>query len=254
MKKLVVSAIAIAASFAANSAIAADLPARAVYKAPPPVAAVWTWTGFYVGVHVGAGWGTKEVTLTNTPPPLLFINENNYAINGFLGGGQVGVNYQFGQWVVGAEAQFSWADLDGKGTCNVILIALNNCHTKADFIGTIAARLGFAVDRALVYVKGGGAWVHDKYDISFAVTPFTNVHVEDTRWGWMFGTGVEYAFTGNWSAKVEYNFMDFGTKTYLFPGIIGNDFVDIRERIHLVKFGLNYRFGGFGLFPVSAAY
>jgi hypothetical protein len=72
-----------------------------------------------------------------------------------------------------------------------------------DWLGTAAARFGFAFDRTMVFVKGGGAWVHDKYDASFFVTPFTNIHVDDTRWGWTFGSGIEHAFYGNWSAKVE---------------------------------------------------
>jgi outer membrane immunogenic protein len=108
----------------------------------------------------------------------------------------------------------------------------------------------------MVFVKGGGAWVHDKYDMSFFAAPFTNVHVDDTRYGWMFGTGIEQAFFGNWSAKVEYDYLDFGTRTTRFPGLGAlvagiNEAVDIRQSVHLVKFGVNYRFGAG---PVVANY
>jgi outer membrane immunogenic protein len=235
----------------AGSSNAADLPQLA-YKAPPP-ATMFNWTGFYIGVHAGAGWGLMEDTFTTAT--LRSINQHSMV--GFLGGAQVGVNYQVGSWVLGAEAQFSWSDLDGTNTCEPgAPVALLNCHTKADWLGTAAARLGFAFDRTMVFVKGGGAWVHDKYDMTSFTTPFTNIHVDDTRYGWMFGTGVEHALLGNWSAKVEYDYLDFGTHTPSFPGlaaiVIGlNEAVPIRQRIHLVKVGLNYRFGAG---PVVANY
>jgi len=238
------AASAVLAAFA-QTASAADLPP---YRPPlPPMAAPFSWTGFYIGAHAGSAWFLKEQTFT-TGVPALIVNDNNYVGTGFLGGGQVGFNYQVASWVLGAEAQFSWADLEGKDNCVIASpIALVNCRTKVDWLGTVAGRLGFAFDRTMVFVKGGGAWVHDNYDTSFFATPFPNIHVEDTRWGWMFGTGVEHAFFGNWSAKVEYDYLDFGTRTTAFPGLLAligaNEAVDIRQRIHLVKFGLNYRFG-----------
>jgi len=240
-KLLAVSAVL--AAFA-QTASAADLPP---YRPLPPMATPFSWTGFYIGAHAGAGWFLKEQTFT-AGVPVLIVNDNNYVGTGFLGGGQVGVNYQVASLVLGAEAQVSWADLEGKDNCVIASpVALVNCRTKVDWLGTVAGRLGFAFDRTLVFVKGGGAWVHDKYDTSLFVTPFTNIHVEDTRWGWMFGTGVEHAFYGNWSAKVEYDYLDFGTRATAFPGLLAligaNESVDIRQRIHLIKFGLNYRFG-----------
>jgi outer membrane immunogenic protein len=101
----------------------------------------------------------------------------------------------------------------------------------------------------MVFVKGGGAWTHNKYEVSFFAPPSRSDDVVQTRTGWMFGTGVEYAFYGNWSAKVEYDYLDFGTKSVAFPGLTGFDpqfagtAVD-RQRVQLVKFGINYRFGG----------
>jgi outer membrane immunogenic protein len=241
VRNSLIGSIALATSIMAGSAMAADLP---VYKAPP-VVPIFSWTGIYIGVHAGAGWGIKEETFTTAT----LRSDNQYSVTGFLGGAQVGFNYQVGSWVWGAEAQFSWSDLDGKTGCNAgAPVALVNCHAKVDWLGTAAARVGFVVDKALVFVKGGGAWVHDKYDTTFFAAPFTNIHVDETRWGWMFGTGIEYAFGGNWSAKVEYDYLDFGTHTTSFPGLGAlvtgaNEAVDIRQRIHLVKFGLNYRFG-----------
>ncbi len=217
-KLLAVSAVL--AAFA-QTASAADLPP---YRPLPPMATPFSWTGFYIGAHAGAGWFLKEQTFT-AGVPVLIVNDNNYVGTGFLGGGQVGVNYQVASLVLGAEAQFSWADLEGKDNCVIASpVALVNCRTKVDWLGTVAGRLGFAFDRTLVFVKGGGAWVHDKYDTSF-----------------------EHAFYGNWSAKVEYDYLDFGTRATAFPGLLAligaNESVDIRQRIHLIKFGLNYRFG-----------
>jgi outer membrane immunogenic protein len=251
VRKSLVGAIALATLVMTGSAMAADL-ARPVYKASPPVQ-VFSWTGFYIGVHAGAAWGLKQDTFTTAT----LRNDDQHFITGFLGGAQVGANYQIGSWVLGAEAQFSWSDLDGRNSCDAgAPVALVNCHTRADWLGTAAARLGFAFDRTMVFVKGGGAWVHDKYDMSFFAAPFTNVHVDDTRYGWMFGTGIEHAFFGNWSAKVEYDYLDFGTRTTRFPGLGAlvagiNEAVDIRQAVHLVKFGVNYRFGAG---PVVANY
>ena len=103
----------------------------------------------------------------------------------------------------------------------------------------------------MVFVKGGAAWAHNEYDATFVVPNDPEVHplnANENRWGWMFGTGVEHAFYGNWSAKVEYDYLDLGTKSqdfginpFLDPGVFLEH--DIRQRIQLVKFGLNYRFG-----------
>ena len=221
--------------------------------APAPVVPTASWTGFYIGAHAGAGWGTKEQTISvdNGGPPLT-LNDSTHTVNGILGGIQVGYNWQpADRWVWGVEAQFSWADLEGNGSCGII--AINNCRTKADWLGTAAVRLGWTADKALIYVKGGGAWVHDKYEIDAVGAPGTFGSSSETRWGWMFGTGVEYAVTPNWSAKVEYNYLDFGTRTVFLPSDLGplgpvaagtfNDpNVEIRQRIHLIKLGVNYRF------------
>jgi outer membrane immunogenic protein len=242
------AASAVLAAFA-QTASAADLPP---YRPPlPPMAVPFSWTGFYIGAHAGSAWFLKEQTFT-TGVPALVVNDNNYVGTGFLGGGQVGFNYQVASWVLGAEAQFSWADLEGKDNCVIASpIALVNCRTKVDWLGTVAGRLGFAFDRTMVFVTGGGAWVHDNYDTSFFATPFPNIHVEDTRWGWMFGTGVEHAFFGNWSAKVEYDYLDFGTKTVAINGAItpvaaaaipASFGVQNQQHINEVKAGINWRF------------
>jgi outer membrane immunogenic protein len=243
MKKLL-GAIAISALFAAP-ALAADLPARMPVKAAPaPIVAVYNWTGFYIGAHGGYGWGEKQWTETTLAAPR---PEGSFDVNGPLAGGQIGFNFQTGMWVFGVEAQASWARIDGDRAS--LAFPAQRIHTRADALGTFAGRLGVAFNNVLVYGKGGAAWVHDKYSVSgTAVASW-----DDTRWGWMAGGGVEVALSPNWSIKGEYNFMDFGTERYNNIACTGactpfNE--DVKQHIHVVKFGVNYRFGG----PVVARY
>ena len=248
----------------ATVASAADLAVRRpLPPAPPP--AIWSWTGFYLGGHVGAGWGTTEVELnsvTVTGAGLGGIGLGGFAIpiaqtqtNGFLGGIQGGFNWQLASWaVVGVEADVSWTDIKGSSPC----IAIFSCRTSHDWIATVAGRFGVTYDRAMFYVKGGVAWAQSEYSASLNLPGVVAINLinSDTRVGALFGTGIEYAFLPNWSAKVEYNYIDFGTETYNFPLGIANvatiNFgTGIHERLHLVKAGLNFRFGGG---PVYAAY
>jgi outer membrane immunogenic protein len=173
-------------------------------------------------------------------------------MNGFLGGGQIGYNWQAGQWVYGLEADASFADIKGHGSCGPQ--GFLNCTTKVDGLATFAARLGFAVDHALIYAKGGGAWAHNKLGVGNSglveapcagdpahTCPIAGGSISNDRWGWMFGAGIEYALAGNWSAKVEYNYLDFGNKDYV---VADAPVLAVGQHIHLVKFGVNYRFAG----------
>ena len=163
----------------------------------------------------------------------------------WLAGGQVGLNYQVGQWVWGIEAEFSTTDLKGDS----VDLAFPNevLHSRTNFIGTVAPRLGLAWDRALIYAKGGAAWANNDYSLSITQSGLTTVTADSTRWGWMAGLGIEYAFAQNWSAKVEYDYLDFGTERVLLisngaiPGQLSFD-EDIRRKIQVVKVGLNYKF------------
>jgi outer membrane immunogenic protein len=172
---------------------------------------------------------------------------------------------------LGLEADFSWAAIDGDhtkefslsqspGTLTVIRVG---AHTKIDRLGTITGRIGYSWDRALLYVKGGAAWVRDQYHLSIDGTFFNGGAVDltfasigsanDNRWGWTIGTGFEYGLTQNWSVKAEYNYLDFGTDRIGFTGRCTVNCgappferafeLDIRQHIHLVKVGINYRFG-----------
>jgi outer membrane immunogenic protein len=271
MRKLLLAGTALAAVMVAGSAGAADM-ARPVYKAAPPPIPVFSWTGWYVGVHVGGAWGTKEwqdptVTefdgLLTSSFSLPDTTINNYGVNGFLGGVQIGYNYQSGPWVWGVEAQASWAGIRGADACP-FFFGKATCKTNVDALGSFAVRFGGTIDRAMLYVKGGLAWAYERHKISspgVALDGFGAFSAEDKHWRWggMLGAGVEFAFTNTISGKLEYNYMDFGTRTYSFAvAPVGlpfseTDDIKIRQNIHLVKVGLNFRFD-VGKYPVSARY
>ena len=279
MRKFLFASSAIAALMIAAPASAADLPVKARPLPPPPV---FSWTGFYVGAHLGGAWGTTESTLKSVSatacrevyvpygegeidevnataiPRRVFIPISQTQTNGFLGGVQGGYNWQIAPWaVIGVEAQFSWTDLKGTSPCVVVLA----CSTEHDWITTLAGRFGVTYDRLLLYVKGGVAWSKVNYSASLTLgSPFDfTTSVSDTRVGAMFGTGVEYAFWGNWSAKIEYDYIRFKDKDYSFPlsfaqgpnSLNLNFDTTIKEHIHLVKAGINYRFDWWGKAPVA---
>ncbi len=249
MKRLLLTTVSALALISARPGLAADLPTRMPVKAAPAPARVFSWTGCYVGGHVGWGWGRK--TFADTPDGFLLstlsgsISSVDVDTNGFLGGGQVGCDYQFAtNWVVGVEGQLSWADISGSAAFPNDSVELSTFHAKTDWLASATARLGYAWDpRWLVYAKGGAAWAHDKYTVDYLGTWAAS----ETRSGWTVGGGLEWAFADNWSAKLEYQFYDFGTKDLAF---FSSDFVggpttsveSVKQQIHTVKLGLNYRF------------
>lgn len=216
------------------SASAADLP-RPVYKAPPLLSPVpvFSWTGFYVGVNAGYGWNRLSGTGT--------FGSDSLTAKGWLAGGQLGYNYQIGQFVVGVEGEFDWANVKNDSPLFAGTLTIKN-----DYFITAAARLGYAVDRFLIYAKGGGAWTRDKWDGNDGAGG--TVSATSNRSGWLLGAGVEYAFLGNWSAKLEYDYLMFPSVTPTFTttgglAVIGTS--SIKARTQLLKAGLNYRFNAF---------
>ena len=242
MKRHILAGISMVALAAAlQPAAAADLPVA--YRAPQNYV-IFTWTGFYFGAHGGGGWGTKEATTSPVLVGGILIGPpgNTLDISGGLAGGQIGANYQAGSWVLGVEADASWADLTGNNACPTGIVGVSaTCSAKVNALGTFAGRLGYALDRVLFYGKGGVAFANDKYEL----TSIAAYRANETRWGWMVGGGIEYSFTDNWSAKVEYNYLDFGSHAVRFTDTTGLFALDtsIRERIHVAKVGINYRFG-----------
>jgi outer membrane immunogenic protein len=207
-------------------AFAADVAAAPVYKAVPAAALPHNWTGFYVGAHVGYGWGKK----TWTNPGVLLTD---YDMHSFLGGGQAGLDYQIGAVVVGLEGSFSGMNVKGSG----FDVWGDSLEAKVSWIASLSGRLGFAWDRALIYGKGGVAWTEDQFSI---LTPAGRAtETKQARNGWTWGLGLEYALAGNWSAKFEYDHINFGTHHVTFAT---GDFADIEQTVQIAKIGLNYRF------------
>ena len=215
------------------SASAADL--RPVYKAPAYLdpAPIFSWTGFYIGAHAGYGWSRLSGSGT--------FGTGSADLKGFLAGGQIGYNYQFGQYVVGIEGEYSWADVEHEEA-----LFAGTLSVKNDYFITAAARLGYAFDRFLVYGKLGGAWTRDKWDANDGLGGTATGNFN--RNGWLFGVGAEYALTNNWSAKLEYNYLRFPSISPTLMttgGLVVTGAGDIKLDTHIVKAGINYRFNAF---------
>lgn len=265
MRSRLLVANILAAVLTAGAAQAADIAAPVVTKAPV-VAPAFSWTGFYVGAHAGYGWGRTEFSNSydiEFPDSYDYLGlgsaDARYDADGWLAGGQIGFNYQIDQLVIGVEADASWANIKGNGTYSFyndqdVLVSMcvkqgDACQTEIDALGTITARLGVAYDRALFYVKGGAAWASVSYRSGYTdADPAFSYRdtVDETRWGWTIGGGVEYAFADNWSVKVEYNYIDLGDDTVTFD-YRPDDYVNphratVDQTVQIVKAGINYRF------------
>ncbi|MEH2534483.1 outer membrane immunogenic protein [Bradyrhizobium sp. AZCC 1588] len=249
MKKYLLATVALIA-FAAPAA-AADLAARPYTKAPPaPIAAVYDWSGFYIGAN--GGWGTSQKCWDLVTVGGAFIaDEGCHDADGATAGGQIGYRWQAGTWVFGLEGQGNWADFRGS---NVSLIdpTLRN-ESRIDAFGLITGQIGYAANNVLFYVKGGAAVTADRFrqfDVPTGV--LVAATGDDTRWGASVGAGIEFGFAPNWSAGVEYNhlFMQDRTHDFVTPAgvLFGTD--RISQDVDLVTVRVNYRWGG----PVIARY
>jgi outer membrane immunogenic protein len=252
MKKRLLASIALAAMIA-SPVIAADLRRPApVYQPPPPppvVVRVWTWTGCYIGGHVGGLWAGRE--FVDATPAAPFFGSGDHNINGWLAGVQAGCDYQFaGGWVAGIQADYAWTNAEGS---HVSLVDPSlTIQTGIKSLGSATARLGYAWGRFLGYVKGGAAWERDNFDVFNNVTLATLAASGDrSRTGWTVGIGGEYAFADYLSGFVEYNYYDFGSRDFAFSN---GGILNINETKSVVRAGLNFRFGGWGTPPVAARY
>jgi outer membrane immunogenic protein len=246
---------------AAAPALAADLPPEMPVKAPyvPP----FTWTSCYIGMHGGGAWMSNHVS-----DPVLLVQDNvNLGGPGFttvgpatvdvrqrggVVGGQLGCDYQAGpNFVIGIEGAASGANLNGTS-----LIALPDSPPdtalltlKTDFITSVTGRVGYAFDRLLLYAKGGGAWANSKYSLTGnfgaagAIAPPIPFDFEglSARFGWTVGAGVEWAFADDWSARLEYDYYDFGTHVAAMNDTV-NGFgpLSFKTTMQTVKLGVNF--------------
>lgn len=236
MKKFLLGTVALVALAVATPAAAADLGARYPVKAPPMMAPVWNWTGFYVGINGGYGWGRSNWALLPAG-----LNEGSHDPSGGTVGGQIGYNWQFGSWVLGLEAQGNWADFKGSNASLVAPLFTN--QTKIDAFGLFTGKVGYAWDNVMVYAKGGAAVQSVDYSYFRTATGVAGGTADQTRWGAAVGAGVEYAFTPNWSAGLEYNHMFMGRHDVTFaPAPNLTDRIKLDTDVFTGR--INYRFGG----------
>lgn len=218
------------------AAQAADLPRRTeAYKAPVVVPApVFNWTGFYIGANIGAGWSRADISGSNGNG----LGTNTDAT--FIGGGQMGYNWQINNWVLGIEGTLDGIASNGKTSNNVVIGANTyNGSVSANWTSTLAARLGFAIDNVLIYGKGGGGWVGWDGTVNW-VNNGTSVSGSKSQGGWMAGVGAEWAFSRNWTAKVEYNYL--GLNGQGVGTINGVSWQVDNPRVQTFTVGVNYLF------------
>ena len=285
MRRVSITIVAAVSTIAfAQFASAADLPRKAPVAVPPPPP-VYSWTGFYAGLNAGGSWGNTTIDNSASvnfcsgivpafcPASAATLpGQFDPHLTGFIGGGQIGYNYQFASnWVAGLEADFQGADIkgDASGTNTTVvpgfptnpLTIAGTGSQKIDWFGTLRGRVGWLpVNSLLVYATGGLAYGHVQTDVSFSehieqgANPFdgsTAISQSDTRVGWTVGGGLEWMFAPRWSVKGEYLYYDLGTVTFnqtLGVAAVGIPRIgmaiqsDAHYKGNIVRAGVNYKF------------
>jgi outer membrane immunogenic protein len=301
MRNLTIAGAFAAAALTSIAAQAADLPVRGPAMAPEPIfVQTYSWSGFYVGLNAGAAWkGNRcnpfSVTGNQIPGVLNSTCAGNTGDDnvGFTGGAQLGYNWQFGGLVAGVEADINALSSRNGSSAQAVFpfnggnhpfdgTYLGSGNKSGNYFGTARVRLGYAMDRALLYVTGGLAWDgggNQNSQISFfhnqvpPVVGAPNAVItslgNNSRVGWALGAGVEYALSNNWSARIEYLHANFGGNNRnggfacASPGNFCAQFAasnarfnfgNRRNDVDLVRVGVNYKFGGSSAGPVLARY
>jgi outer membrane immunogenic protein len=254
-----------------TAASAADLGPRTYTKAPMIAAPIFTWTGFYAGVNAGYGFSENGNVTTTGQAAANVLNvaggarPGSFGVSndGFVGGGQMGYNWQFAPtWVFGLETDIAYTDFRKTNTINTPALngvdRLNNNFSRGlEYLGTVRGRLGYTWDRTLLYATGGFAYGEVRNGADFfgpaGQLQFTG-RDGGTRTGYTVGGGIEHAFAANWTAKAEYLYYDLGRDTVnvaVVPGSGGGGTgydTSFKNDGHVIRAGLNYKFSG-GLFP-----
>jgi outer membrane immunogenic protein len=250
MKRILLATVAVAALGSA-SALAADLPQRPVYKAEPMMAPapVATWTGCYIGGNIGGAFGRASVSGA--------AGQVSADGSGFAGGGQIGCDYQFAGtgWVIGFRNMFDGTSNNRDGTFTVTTAtgtATGTVNFHNRWFDTLTGRLGYAVQpNWLLYFQGGAVWSNVEADITLTTPGGTGAASgSNTKTGWTIGGGAEWMFAPHWSAFLEGNYMDFGsrdavvtTPTILAPTACSAGCAfSTKATAATVLVGVNYRF------------
>ena len=245
--RLHAAVVAIIVAAGPTGSRAADLPSR---RDPAPVVAVpvFTWTGFYVGANAGGAFGSGAAATFSDPTFATNVTGSGGGTSAFVGGGQVGYNYQFGAGsgvVVGVEADFQGVAGGSRATYAIGTVPFYDVAPSLDWFGTVRGRIGYAFERLLVYGTGGFAYGGGKLP-TLLTTSYPYTLPDTTRTGYAVGGGVEYAFTRNISVKLEGLYVDLERRTATtyydalsggYYGTTGRD-----SGFGVVRAGLNYRF------------
>jgi outer membrane immunogenic protein len=224
----------------ASQASAADLGARADDQV-----SAWSWTGCYLGANAGGLWGDSDRWIPRTPDGAFEgVSLGGHSVDGFIGGVQGGCDYQTSSGVViGVAGDYGWTHAGG--THPSLRETGVFYHSDVEALASVTGRLGYAFDRALLYVEGGAAWERVDYRASTTMIG-TAYRASDDRPGWTIGGGGEYALTDRFSAFVEYSHYDFGTERItLNPqfSFLPTAFVDIEDTDNVIRAGINLCFG-----------
>lgn len=234
MRTIALTLLTAGTALAASQAVlAADLPRKA--PPAPVMAPMPSWTGCYIGGNVGGAWGRADINAATGGG----ISGTN---TGFIGGGQIGCDYQFvgTGWVVGIRDMFDGTSLKSNGTIGVGPLTGAIGDSKTTWINTLTGRVGYAVvPNGLLYVQGGGAWARTDQTVTLAGVQIGQFG--STKGGYTVGGGWEYKFLPNWSAFLEYNYSDFGTSSGVTTTGVN---VNLKRDLQTVLVGLNWRFGG----------
>jgi len=228
------------------SAFAADLPPTPPPRAPvvyvPPVLPVYNWSGVYIGVNGGWGFGNAKFTIP-AQPGFPTGASGSFNDSGGVAGGTAGVNWQTGGFVFGVEGDWDWSGIN-TGTTATICNVTGTCQTGNNWLATLRGRAGYAADRVLFYGTAGGAFANMQ-------TVFNGVTNTHDQAGWTAGAGIEWAFADNWTAKVEYLFVDIGStnfncSTLTCTGFNGGQPITGSASLteNLVRAGINFKFNG----------
>ncbi len=262
-----ITAAVAAAVVTSSAAFAADLAPAPYVKAPPPIVVpVYNWTGFYIGGNIGYSWGRSSdtSTITNAAGTVLLTTQNSSNLNGVVGGGQIGYNWQVDRsWLLGLEADIQGTGEKGNanftcpsGPCTPGIFALVppsipfTLSQQIDWFGTVRGRAGIlATPTILLYGTGGLAYGEVKSTVTAGA--LSSVSATNTHVGWTAGAGIEGVISGNWTAKLEYLYVDLGKvngSLAATPTLTQNYSSHITDNV--VRAGINYRWGG----PVVAKY
>jgi outer membrane immunogenic protein len=203
-------------------------PPRAPAAYIPIASPAYNWSGFYLGLNTGYGFGDST---WSTPA------SGSFAVDGAMAGATLGWNYQIGQLVLGIEGDYDWQNVRGSAP-NCAATGFS-CDTASNWYGTFRGRLGYAMDRIMLYGTAGGAVTDVK--VSAAALPWTG----NTELGWAAGAGVEGAITDNLTAKIEYLFTDYGNTSCAVGSCGAGNTGNVKFYESMVRAGLNYKFGGF---------